>query len=102
MNDIFSIFSFVAVVIYFLSKHSEVHANLNKMQKIAVLISFIITMLISGYSIYYGASFLTQNLQNGFLVFIIRIIVVMVILWLAAFTWNNILQKITKGIFPEI
>ena len=102
MSDIFSIISCVGVVIYFVSKHSEALAKLNKMKKIGVLISYIITTLIAGICIYYGGAFLTEHFQNGFLLFIIRFTVVMVTLWLAIFTLNWLFQRMTKGNFPKI
>ena len=102
MNDIFSIIGCVGVVIYFISKHSETLAKLNKIQKISVLISYIITTIIAGVCIYYGGALLTERFQNGFLILIIRITVVMITLWFAIFILNRILQKITKGIFPKI
>lgn len=64
---IFSIIAFAGVVIYFLSKHSEALAKINKMQKIGGLITFIITKLIAGNCIYYGTSFLVEHFQNHFL-----------------------------------
>ncbi|MEK5233834.1 hypothetical protein MHB42_19250 [Lysinibacillus sp. FSL K6-0232] len=102
MNDIFSIIAFVAVAIYFLSKHSEALEKFNKMQKIGVLISYIMTTIVAGICIHYGGSFLTEPFQNGFLILIIRFAVVMIVLWLAVFTLNHILQKITNGIIQKI
>lgn len=102
MSDIFSIIGCVGVVIYFVSKQSEALAKLNKIQKIGVLISYIMTILIAGICIYYGSSFLTERFQNGFLILAIRFTIVIITLWLAIFTLNCLLQKITKGIFPKI
>ena len=102
MNDILSIIGCVGVIIYFVSKHSEALAKLNKMQKISVLISYTITTLSAGICIYYGGALLTERFQNDFLILIIRFTVVMITLWLAIFTLNRILGKITKGIFPKI
>lgn len=102
MSDIFSIIVCLGVVIYFVFKHSEALAKLNKIQKIGVLISYIITTLIAGICIYYGGSFLTERFQNGFLILIIRFTVVIITLWLAIFILNCLLQRITKGIFPKI
>jgi hypothetical protein len=102
MNDILSIIGCVGVIIYFVSKHSEALTKLNKMQKVGVLISYIMTTLIAGVCIYYGSSFLTEPFQNGFLLLIIRFAVVMITLWFAVFILNRLLQRITKGIFPKI
>lgn len=102
MKDIFSIIAFAAVVIYFLSKHSESIAKLNKMQIIGVIISFILTTLIAGNCIYYGTSFLVVHFQNRILLFIIRVIVVITSLWLAVFALNYLLQRISKGNFTKI
>ncbi len=102
MSDILSIIGCVGVVIYFVSKHSEALAKLNKMQKICVVISYIITILSVGICIYYGGALLTERFQNNFLILIIRFTVVMITMWLAIFTLNRILRKITTGIFPRI
>ena len=59
-------------------------------------------IFISGICIYDGGSFLTEHIQNKFLLLIIQIIVVMIILWVAIFILNRLLQKITKGVFPKI
>lgn len=102
MSDIFSIISCVGVVIYFISKHREALAKLHKMQKIGVFISYTMTTLMAGISIYYGGAFLTEHYQSEFLLFIIRFIVVIITLWLAIFTLNWLVQRMTKGIFPKI
>ncbi|MGJ9384465.1 hypothetical protein [Salipaludibacillus sp. CF4.18] len=80
MSDIFSLFSWVGVVIYFVSKHSETLAKLNKTQKIGVFISYILATLTTGISIYFGSSFLTKSFQNEFLIVIIRLSVVLITL----------------------
>lgn len=102
MSDIFSIIACIGVVILFVSKHREALVKLNKIQKTGVLISFIMTTLIAGFCIYYGSSFLMERFQNGFLILIIRLAVLMITLWFAIFVLNRILQKVTKGIFPKI
>lgn len=102
MSDIFPIIVFVGVVLYFVIKYGEAFAKLNNIQRFGVVISFIMTTMITGFWIYYGSAFLVQHFQNGILIFIIRVIVVIFSLWLAVFTLNYILQKITKGIFPKI
>ena len=102
MNDLFSIISCIGVLVYFLSKHSEALAKLNKIQKIGVFISCMMTIFISAICVYYGGSFLTDGFQNEFLKLIIQLIVVMVTLWVAIFILNLILQKITKGILQKI
>ena len=60
------------------------------------------TIFISAICIYYGGSFLTEHIQNKFLLLIIQIIVVMITLWVAIFILNRLLQKITKGVFQKI
>ncbi|TSI02552.1 hypothetical protein [Lysinibacillus sp. BW-2-10] len=102
MDVIFTVLSFVGVIIYFQIKDSKALANLNIMQRIGVLMSFLITTIIIECCIYYGTSFLTEHIQNGFLIWIIRVTVVIITLWLAVFILNYILQKITNGIFPKI
>ena len=95
MNDLFSIICCIGVVIYFLYKYREALAKLNKIQKIGVFISYMMTIFISAICIYDGGSFLTEHIQNEFLLLIIQIIVVMIILWVAIFILNRLLQKIT-------
>ena len=102
MNDLFSIICCIGVVIYFLYKYREALAQLNKIQKIGVFISYMMTIFISAICIYYGGSFLTEHIQNEFLLLIIHIIVVIITLWVAIFILNRLLQKITKGVFPKI
>lgn len=102
MGNIFSIIGCIGVVFYFVSKHSEALAKLNKIQKISVLISYILTTIVAAMCIYYGGAFLTEHFQNEFLRFIIRFTVVLLTLGLAIFILNRLLQKITKGIFPKI
>jgi hypothetical protein len=102
MNDLFSFISCIGVVIYFLSKHREDLGKLNKIQKIGVFISYTMTIIISGICIHYGGSILTERFQNGFLIFIIQILVVIVTLWVAISLLNRVLQKITNGIFSKI
>lgn len=102
MGDILSIIVFVGVVIYFVTKYGEAFAKLNNMQKFGVIFSFMMITMVTGFCVYYGSSFLVEHFQNGFLILIIRVTVVIVSLWLAIFMLNFILQKITKGIFPKI
>ena len=64
MSDIFSIIGCVGVVIYFVSKHSEALAKLNKIQKIGVLISYIMTTLIAGICIYYGSCIINRTFSK--------------------------------------
>lgn len=102
IGEIFSVIAFVGVVLYFVTKYGEAFAQLNNMQKFGVVISFIMTTIVTGFGIYYGSSFLVEHFQNGFFILITRVTVVIVLLWLAAFTLNYLLQKITKGVFPKI
>ena len=59
------------------------------------------TIFISAICIYYGGSFLTEHIQNEFLLLIIQIIVVMITLWVAIFILNRLFKKY-KGSFQKI
>lgn len=102
MNSIFSIIMGIGVVIHFILKYGDILSKLNKRQKFGVFISYFFTILLAGICIYYGGAFLTEPFQNGFIKFLIRLTIVLVTLWLAISILNQVLHKITKGIFPKI
>ncbi|MEN0658080.1 hypothetical protein NST11_01430 [Caldifermentibacillus hisashii] len=102
MNSVFSILAAIGVVIHFIFKYDDILSKLSKRQKFGVFISYFSTILLAGICIYYGGAFLTEPIQNGFIKFFIRLTIVLVTLWLAVSILNQVLHKITKGIFPKI
>ncbi|MEK6452713.1 hypothetical protein [Caldifermentibacillus hisashii] len=102
MKSVLSIIAVTAFVIYLFLKYGDILSKLSKRQKFGVFISYFSTILLAGICIYYGGAFLTEPIQNGFIKFFIRLTIVLVTLWLAVSILNQVLHKITKGIFPKI
>ncbi len=102
MNSVFSILAAIGVVIHFIFKYDDILSKLSKRQKFGVFISYFSTILLAGICIYYGGAFLTEPFQYGFIKLLIRLTTILVILRLTIFILNQVLYKITKGIFPKI
>lgn len=102
MNSIFSIITFIGVIVLFVVKYREAFSKLNKLQKVGVIVSYIIIITGAGICIYYGTALITAKIENRLLELIIDIIVVVATLALAVSTLNQLLNKITKGVFPKI
>lgn len=102
MNIVLSIIACISFVIYFFLKYGDILSKLNKRQKFGVFISYFSTTILAGICIYYGGAFLTEPFQNWFIKLLIRLTIILVILWLAISILNQVLHKITKGIFPKI
>jgi hypothetical protein len=102
MKSVLSIIAVTAFVIYLFLKYGDILSKLNKGQKFGVFISYFSAALLAGICIYYGGAFLTEPFQNGFIKLLIRLTIILVILRLTIFILNQVLYKITKGIFPKI
>lgn len=101
MDEVLSIIGIIGVVIYFITKHRETLEKLNIIQKIGILITYMITSLITGFIIYYGGAYLKEWLESGIILTIIQFAFIIIILFIAITILNRILKIITKGVFLD-
>ncbi|MDA3129352.1 hypothetical protein ACFPTR_08520 [Aliibacillus thermotolerans] len=99
MSKLFSLFVFIALIVNFLMKNKQKLKLLNFQQIIGILLSFIVSVALATFLIYYVGNWIADQIPYEWmssLFFFLLIVTVLIGVKLSLHQW---IEKITNGMF---
>ncbi|WP_449621834.1 hypothetical protein [Robertmurraya sp. Marseille-Q9965] len=101
MKDIFMSALFFIITIYIIWQNRKTLKELTKVQTFSVVVTYIVTIFVGFFLIYYGGNWIAAQFSNIILKYIMLIAIVCIVLFFCGSILQKVLEKITNGVLPK-